>query len=1275
MTPLPAAAIPPSDFQTSLVVGDGLDGASGFEIAPDGRIFILERGGKIKVVKDGQLLPTPFADLPSETTGDRGLIGIAFDPEFGVANHYVYFYYTGNDLLNHLVRFSAADDVGTDGPYQLFQTESPSHLLHVGGSIRFGPDGKLYFAVGDNGDGENAQNLGNPHGKILRIDKDGTIPADNPFVGQPGKLDSIWAYGFRNPWRFQFDPATGEMYGGDVGNYTWEEVNHIVRGGNYAWPRHEGPCQADCAGYIDPIHAYNHNGASAAVTGGPVYRGTMFPPEYQGSLFFGDYAQGFIKRAVLNPDGTVASVHDFDTQAGSVVDMKVAPDGALYYVTYWPGALYRVSYSTTSHVPVASASADLTKGVEPLTAQFSSAGSSDPDGDPLTYQWDFGDGAGSTEANPTHTYSAVGVYTARLTVSAAGDSTPARPIVIQVGVPPTLTVSTPVDDQLYRAGDTINYTAFATDGAGFDLNDAGLKTVVRLRHGTHYHPFVGPLTGRAGSFTIPATGEASADTSYELTVTATDSNGLSTSRSVTIRPRTADLTFATSPPGLGVLLDSIPVATPHTVAGVAGFQRGLTAPDRATGADGARLQFAGWSDGAPIRHTVATPDTDTTYTATYVPDVPYTGEYFDNQTLAGAPVLTRQDPAVDFAWGEGQPGPGMPADGFSVRWTKRQWFGAGRYKFTVRADDGIRLYLDHRPVIDQWNGPASVDSSHTADLGEGEHTVRVEYREGGGGASASMTWAGTVDQPDQSFHAAYWNLASLAGPPSIPAGPPTLSRAEPVIDHEWGGGSPHATVSPDLFVARWTRTLNLAPGEYEFTATADDGVRLFIDGAAVIDKWVDQAPSTYTARLPMDGAPHSLVMEYYEHGFGATAKLAVRRIGSIPDPPAYQAEYWNNPDGGSGPAIPTRPPDLARAEEAVNGVWYSGSPGAPITPDNFVARWSRTDVLSAGLYRFSGVSDDGIRVFVDDIPIVNLWQPQSAPFSVDKVLTAGPHDIRVEYFESGGDAQAVVSYSRVGDVRPEDGYFTANYFGNSELAGAPVLIRDEPRIDHRWAGASPGPQVPVDNFSARWTKTVRVPAGDYKFTTTTDDGVRLFVDGALVIDYWVLQGPTAHSAVVTLAEGPHQIVMEYFEAGAGATALLEYGPTTEPPPPAVDPFAAEYFGNPDLAGPPTVTRSDVAIDFDWGQSGSPDPAVPTDFFSARWTRTKDYPAGAYRFTVSGDDGIRLSVDSVLVIDGWRDQWLTSYTADVDLAAGDHTVVIEYYDRTGGAIARYSETRL
>lgn len=1264
-------AAPPDGFQTSLLVADGLDGPSGMEIAPDGRIFILERAGKVKIYKNGQLIAQPFVDLPSEATGDRGLIGVAFDPDYGVSNHYVYFYYTGHDLLNHLVRFNASEDVATDGPYELFRTSSPSQLLHVGGSIRFGPDGKLYFAVGDNGDGALAQRLDNPHGKILRINKDGSIPEDNPFFGQPGKLGAIWAYGFRNPWRFQFDSQTGKLYVGDVGNYTWDELDRVVKGGNYGWPIHEGPCTSGCEGFIEPIHAYHHNGGTAAVTSGPVYHGAMFPEQYRGNLFFADYALGWIKRAELDTNGNVTAVHDFDPQAGTVTDLKVAPDGSMYYITYWPGELYRISYNTESQVPVAQASADVTKGIEPLTVNFSSAGSNDPDGDPLTYRWSFGDGTSSTEPNPTKTYTGKGTYTARLTVSDGQSEAIAPPISIQVGIPPTLTVASPTDGEKYRAGDTIKYTAFATDAAGFDLNDGDIKTEVRLHHLSHYHPFVGPLTGRAGSFTIPATGEASADTSYEIKVTATDGNGLSTTKTVEIFPHRSQMTFETSPSGLGLKLDAIPVATPHTITGVEGFKRELLAADTVVAADGTPMQFAGWSDGKSIRHLITTPRDDTTYTATYKPTQPFTAKYFDNTNLTGTPVLTRQDPAIDFAWGDGSPDPAVPVDNFSVRWMKTQAFGSGRYKFTAVADDGVRLYIDGKRVIDQWQGPVNTEFTYVTELGAGNHKITMEYVEHGWGAAAKLSWASTPDQPDHSYRAQYWNLA--IGDRAVPSRTPDIVRDEDEINHEWGPDSPAPEITRDLFAARWTRTLSVVPGEYEFTTTTDDGVRLYVDGVRVIDKWVNQAPTTYTARLPLDGGPHTIVMEYYEDSAGALARLAYRQVGDLPEQAAYQAQFWNTADAGTGP-IPSREADLSRQDEALDFDWGSGPPGPGINPDLFVARWTRTDVLSAGLYRFTGSFDDGIRVYVDNVLIVDKWLFQSGTYSVNKVLSAGAHVIRIDYFESGGGARVGLDYQRIGDVVPEEPGFQAEYFANRDLAGAPVLTRSDQTIDFEWGSGSPGDEVPVDNFSARWTKPIVLADGNYAFTVTSDDGIRLFVDGVKVLDKWLFQAPTTYSVTRHLTEGTHDIVVEYFEGGAGAVARFGYAPTESeppPPPPPAVPFHGEYFDNPTLSGSPLLTRPDEAVDFDWGP-GSPAPTIPTENFSARWTRTKDYAAGLYRFTATGDDGIRVYVDGNIILNGWLDQAPTTYTALVSLTEGQHTVAVEYYERGGGSVARLTE---
>jgi glucose/arabinose dehydrogenase len=637
-------AAPPKDFQTTQIIGTGLSGPSGFEFAPDGRVFIIQRTGEIKIYKNGQLLSQNFAVLQSIASGDRGLIGIAFDPQF-TTNHYVYFYYTGLDKLNRLVRFDATTDVGTNS-YVLYQTAFPSEQLHVGGTIRFGPDGKLYFAVGDNGYSPNAQDLSNPHGKILRINKDGSIPTDNPFYGVPGALPEIWAYGMRNPWRFQFDSTTGRLYVGDVGADSWEELNLVVKGGNYGWPNCEGLCVPTNSRYIDPLYTYPHelNGQfqSSAVTMGPVYHANMFPPAYENRLFYGDYARGIIRTVTLDANGNSAGTTDFDMQAGSVVDLKVASDGSMYYITYYPGAMYRITYNTANHIPVANASADNLKGASsPFTVNFSSNGTYDPDNDKLSYEWNFGDGTLSPLPNPSKTYTRDGAYTVQLTVSDGVNTAQARPLVIQIGCAPKVTIGSPKDNSNYKSGDSITVNASAIDCAGFDINDAALSTTVKLHHTTHIHPFLDNLRGRSNTFTIPTDGEPSPDTWFEIDVTATDTNGLATTAVTNIYPIKSTMTFATVPTGLQILIDGIPANTTQAIQGVVGFKRELNVSSSPQQIGGKYYVFDHWSDNGAQRHVIATPATDTTYTA-----------YFKETSAPQDPALTYTiyDELLGYDW-------------------------------------------------------------------------------------------------------------------------------------------------------------------------------------------------------------------------------------------------------------------------------------------------------------------------------------------------------------------------------------------------------------------------------------------------------------------------------------------------------------------------------------------------------------------------------------------------------------------------------------------------
>jgi glucose/arabinose dehydrogenase len=343
-----AASLPTGFVETAI---GGISGPTAMQIAPDGRIFVCQQGGNLRVIKNGALLSTPFLTLTVDSSGERGLLGVAFDPNFPTNNFlYVYYTVTSNPRHNRVSRFTANGDVVVPGSEQIiWELDNLGGATnHNGGAIHFGPDGKLYIAVGENATPSNSQTLNNMLGKVLRINSNGTIPTDNPFFGTAsGNNRSIWALGLRNPFTFAFQPGSGRLFINDVGQSAWEEINDGIAGSNYGWPTTEG--STTNPSFRSPLFSYGHGGSSTtgcAIAGGAFYNPTtpQFPASYTGKYFFADLCSGWIR--VFDPATGMAD--PFATGIGQPVDLKVGSDGSLYYLSISSGAVFRVQFTLTA---------------------------------------------------------------------------------------------------------------------------------------------------------------------------------------------------------------------------------------------------------------------------------------------------------------------------------------------------------------------------------------------------------------------------------------------------------------------------------------------------------------------------------------------------------------------------------------------------------------------------------------------------------------------------------------------------------------------------------------------------------------------------------------------------------------------------------------------------------------------------------------------------------------------------------------------------------------
>lgn len=671
----PASAAVPPDFEDTLVTK--VSGPTALAFTPDRRMLITSHFGELRVYKNGALLPAPAIDLGPRICSDkeRGLLGVAVDPAYSdPTNHYIYLYYTfkkfggceyssSQSPVNRVSRFKLSDSSIVDPASEevLIDNIPSPDGIHNAGDLQFGKDGNLYVSIGDGGcdyqgnSGCGSQNDASrdPHvllGKILRVTPSGGIPAANPFQGpgtarcnlagrtDPGKkCQETFVSGLRNPFRIALDPnaAGPRLFINDVGQSTWEEIDLGQAGADYGWNVREGHCargsSTDCgsppAGMTNPIYDYNHDTGCTAVTGGAFVPNGTWPSQYDGAYLYGDFTCG--KIFALKPVGGGFTATEFVTGLGdlSAVVMAFGPHGsgrALYYTTYnLGGQIRRVAYTgSVNRAPVARAVANPPYGNLPLDVGFDGSASSDPDGDSLTYDWDFGDGTShGTGATTRHIYTQAGTYTAILRVRDGQNAIGTARIRIDAGNnPPAPTIELPAPGTRFRVGQTITLNGTATDPEDGPLPDSALSWRVLRSHDTHFHPFVEPTSGNGITFTAPAPEDLAATENSDLRIrlTATDSKGLKRTALRILRPKIVNVTFNTQPTGLDLVVNGFTITGPTTLASWQAYALNVNAPTQVDDG-GQEWAFSSWSNGRPAAHTIITPPSPATYTATFQP--------------------------------------------------------------------------------------------------------------------------------------------------------------------------------------------------------------------------------------------------------------------------------------------------------------------------------------------------------------------------------------------------------------------------------------------------------------------------------------------------------------------------------------------------------------------------------------------------------------------------------------------------------------------------------
>jgi len=660
-----AAALPPGFALVDTATGQAPYNLTDFGYLPDGSVITTGKDGTLTWVSASGDRTQQIAQLPTGTSNDTGLVGMALARDFASTRHV----YLARALVDtspgQRVRLSRWTVTGDTEPTGLIDERVILELngkdaSHSMTGVVADPDGTLWVSVGDmvraccvHPRALDALDLDSGFGKLLHIRTNGLGARSNPYYSadQPSSWRSrVYASGFRSPFRFSFDPASGAPIVADVGWHAWEEIDVVSAGGSYGWPCWEGthptPGYRDlpeCASVTNtaPVWEYPHGpednvplDGGNSVTGGLVYTGTSYPAEYQGAYFYGDYVGQKIWTMRIGSGGTLVRAPEsppFGQSVGAPVKFDTAPDnGDLVYADISSGTLRRLTYDSDNTAPVAHASA--TNDPETRTVSFDAGESVDFDGDTVTYAWNFGDGATGTGVTTSRTYApGAETFTVTLTVtdSRGGHDTDVI-TVAPSNHAPELSLTTP-GNRRFAVGETITVSGSATDAEDGDLPLTWTSATVHCQTAStcHRHPDVGATGPRwSGPFTDHP------DSRTEVTATVTDARGVSTWQTYAALPREHRLTLLSNLPAR---LDIPAEATGSSAMVAEGAEVDVVAADLA---DNGVATFERWSDDSTDAQRVVTIGTaDLTLTATYL--TPIDRRYAADRPirdLLGAPV-------------------------------------------------------------------------------------------------------------------------------------------------------------------------------------------------------------------------------------------------------------------------------------------------------------------------------------------------------------------------------------------------------------------------------------------------------------------------------------------------------------------------------------------------------------------------------------------------------------------------------------------------------------